>query len=511
MALRFERVGTMSRWAWPYRFVMQVTRQDLNPCTVELTIALEPEAVKQGYEAALKQLTKKVKLPGFRPGKAPRSMLLDLVSEAEWNEAAAEEIVRRAYPKAIQQEGLEPDVTTSPNVAVKLLDRETGVAEFQAKVPLAPKVELGDYKNLPLEQPKSDVTEEEVEFQVEELRKKGQTRVAVTDRGIIEGDVAVVNIKADGATDGRNFMTVAGQTFPQLDEAIRGLKVEEMKSLDLTFPDNFQDKEWAGKTIHATVTINSLTSVQLPSLDDSFAQSLKTESLEDLKNRIREGIGRAKQSMIRQILHERLLEALHARSMVHVSDNMWENLADRRLRETAEEQARNQKTLEQYAAENGMTLDQLVEAWRVRAKTEVERALLIQQVYSKEELKITNLDLNEELVAMAQEYGIKPEELLQLLQQNKAFDELQFRTLARKVGDFLLKHADVTVVELGAESKAATAEAKPAKAPAKKKAAEAAEAAQEEAPAAKKKAAPKAAETADEAPKKKAPAKKKAE
>lgn len=494
---------------------MQLTREDLNPCTVKLTVVLDPEEVQQGYDVAFRQLTKKIKLPGFRPGKAPRAMLEQVVPVQDWNEAAAEEMVRKAFAKAVEQEGLQPDRTTAPQVAIETLDKEEKKASFVAKVPLPPKVELGDYKGLPVNQPPSEVTDEEIEYQIAELQKRGQSQATVADRGATDGDVAVLNLKAEGE-DGKSFVTIVGQSFPGLDETIRGMRVEEMKVVDLEIPADFQVKDWQGQSKHVQVTLNSLSAVTTPALDDAFAQSLKLENMDALRNRLRENIGRAKQQMVRQVLFEGLLEALRERSEVAVSDNMWEALADRRLRETAQEQARQGKSFEQYASENGMSPEQLIQAWRERAKLEVERALLIQSVYAKEEMSITNTELNQELVAMAQEYGMEPMEMVQTLQQNNALDELQFRALSRKVSDFLLAHADVTIgtapaatpapakksskKETAPTEEAPAAEEATAK-PAKKSTKKAEAPAEETAPAAE-------AESAEEAPAKKPRAKK---
>ena len=423
---------------------MQVTREDLNPCTVKLTVVLDPEEVQQGYDTAFRQLTKKIKLPGFRPGKAPKAMLEGVLPAQDWNEAAAEEIVRKAYAKAVEQEGLQVDRTTSPQVSLDSIDHAERKAEFTAKVPLPPKVELGDYKNLPVSQPPTEVTDEEIERQIAELQKGRTSREKVADRGAQDGDVAVLNLKAEEG-DAKSFVSVVGQGFPGLDDAVRGMSVEEMKNVELQFPEDFQVKDWQGQTHTVKVTLNSLSAVSTPALDDAFAQSLQLENLDALKNRLRENIGRAKQQMVRQVLFEGLLEALMERSQVAVSDNMWETLADRRLRETAEEQNRQGKSLETYAQENGMTVENLVEAWKERAKLEVQRALLIQSVYSQEGMQVGNNELNQELVAMAQEYGVEPMEMVQTLQTNNALDELQFRALSRKVSDFLLAHADVTI------------------------------------------------------------------
>jgi len=426
---------------------MQVTREDLNPCTVMLNIVCDASQVKEGFDRAFKQIAKTIKLPGFRPGHAPRAMVESLVPKEELFDNAAEIIVRNSFKAALEEQNIEPDQTTRPSVELKLLDDKTEAAEYTVKVPLPPKITLGDYKGLPIEKPTINVTDEEVEKQIEEFRKRKQTREAVTDRGVQEGDVAVVNVKIEGETgEGRNFMTIAGQTFPQLDASLMGMKVEDMKNLEVTFPETFQEKDWAGNTFAIQMTLNSLSGVKLPELDDSFAQSLKTENVEDLKVRVRDSIKRAKEDMLREMVTEQLLEKLHERSEVFVSDNMWEALAERRMRETADEQKKENKTLEMYAAENGMTMEQLKEAWNEKAKLHVERALMIREVFVAEKMELSTNELNDELYVMAQEYDIEPKEMWEMLQKNEAVDELHFRAISRKVANLLDEFAEATPV-----------------------------------------------------------------
>lgn len=428
---------------------MQVTREDLNPCTVKLTVVCDPEQVKGGFEKALKKISKTIKIPGFRPGHVPKGMVEKMIDPGHLAEEAAEAIVRSAFKLAVEGEKLTPDTSTRPAIELTKIDEAEGVCEFTAKVPLPPVVELGEYKGLPVEQPAVEVTDEEVDYQIDELRKQRHSRQAITDRGAEEGDVAVVNIKLDGEEgDGRNFMTVVGKTFPQLDQALSGMRVEEMKHLDLTFPENFQEKDWAGKPHKCLVTLNSISAVTLPEIDDVFAQSLKTDNVEDLKTKIREGIVRAKNEMLREMVSVKLFDVLRDRSKVEVSDNMWEALASRRLQETQQEAEQAGKTMEQHAAENGMTVDGLVEAWKDNAKTHVIRALMIRTIFEQEKLQLTNEDLNRELHAMASEFGVEPQQMLEMLQKNQAMEEIHFRSIQRKVSEFLLQNADIKEVAL---------------------------------------------------------------
>jgi trigger factor len=426
---------------------MTVTREDLNPCTVKLTIVCEPAEVKEGFDKAFKQIAKSVRLPGFRPGHAPRSMVEPLINKQDLMNEAADQIVRKTGTKAMEEEKLQPDPSQRPMVDLTKLEQDPAECEFSVKVALPPIVDLGDPKGLQIEKPSIDVTEEEVDYQLEEIRKRRSTREAITDRGVAEGDVAVLNVKIDGESgEGRTFMTVAGQTFPELDAALMGMKVEEMRHVDLTFPENFQEKDWAGKPLSCTVTVNSLSAVKMPELDESFAKSMKTETVEELRTRLKDTIAKAKKEMVDEIVSEQLLDKLLERSTVHVPDNMWENLAARRLQETAAEQREQGKSLEEYAKENGMTLEELVENWKEKALIHVKRALLIREVFSKEKMTLSNQDLNHELFAMANEYEMQPEELLSILKKNHQMEELQFKAFARKVGNFLAEHADAREV-----------------------------------------------------------------
>lgn len=442
---------------------MTVTQEKINECTVQLNVVADAAEIKAGFDKAYRTLAKGVQLPGFRKGSAPRAMVEPLLDPQRRSEEAAQSLVQSTLKKAIDEAGLEPDPSTAPSVNLKSFDEEKGEAEYEAKIPLPPKVELGEYKGLDALRPDATVTDQDVEYQIDEYRRRRSTREAVTDRGVQEGDVAVISLKGEGEEgEGHTIMVVVGKTFEGLDQALHGMHTEEIKSLDLDFPETFQIKELAGGTKHVSLGVTSLSAVRLPEVDDAFAKTLETDNIEDLRARVKGALGRAKESMVHEIVTDRLLNALREKSEIHVSDNMWEALAERRLTETAQEQAKEGKSLEAYAKEQGMTIDEYVNAWRERAKFEIERALLIQQVFVRENMQVANQDLNVELSRMAGEYGIDPQEMLKTLHANRALDELQFRVIQRKVRDYLYSQANVTdeadVPEAPTEAPAETTE-----------------------------------------------------
>jgi trigger factor len=326
---------------------------------------------------------------------------------------------------------------------------------------------LSEYKGLPANRPAIEVTDEEVQYQITELRKRQGSREAVLDRNAQEGDYGVVNIKVEGETgEGRTFMVVIGQTFPSLDAALPGMASEEMRSVELEFPDNFSDKALAGTKQKSQITLNSISAVSMPELNDEFAKALNSDSVEELTARMRESIVQAKEQMTRDMVQDQLLESLRGSSKIEVSDNMWEALANQRLSEISQEVRRQGKTIEDYAKENGMTVDELVKAWHEQAKVHVERAMVVREVFAKEKLAITNEELNTELFAMAQEYQMEPMELLEAMRKAGSLQELQFRAISRKVTDFLIENAVITeTAEVGGSEKPAkkSTKAKPAK------------------------------------------------
>lgn len=441
---------------------MQITKEEISVRTVKLTVTCSTEDVKQGFQKAFKNLSKQIKVPGFRPGATPRAVLEKMIDSNAVREEAAEEIVRITLTQAIQDQQLDPEPTVRPSVDVKEISEENSTCVYEATVSERPVVELGDYNGLPVEGVAAEVSDEEVDAQIDDMRKRRATQEKVTDRGVEEGDLVVVALKPEGQ-DAKTFMIVIGKTFKELDGALVGMGVEQMKSISLTFPDDFQEVAWRGQTLKCQVSVNSISAMHLPALNDEFASKLSVESVEELKTAVRDYLMRAKENAGRELANEQLLDALMEKSKVAAPEAMADQLAYRRLQETEAEQREQGVNMQQYAEANGMTLEQLIEAWREKAKTHVARALLIRDIFAKEAMQIEPSDLNLELSTMSMEYGLPPKEVYDLLLRNKAVEELHFRAISRKVTDFLYDNADKS----GAAEKP-KAEPKPKKAKAAK-------------------------------------------
>ena len=426
---------------------MKVEREDLNPCTIKLTVTCTPSQVKTGVNRAIKALSKRIRVPGFRPGTAPKAMIEKLISAEEVKAMAQEETVQATFKKAVKEEGIE--LTSQAKIESIEFDQDGQNCSYVVIVPLPPKVELGEYKGLKADKFKVVVTDDEIGRQVDELRTRGGKKTQV-DRGIEPGDNALVNIKSDADdAEGRNFMVVAGQTFEDLDKAIVGMKVDDLKSVTLNFPDNFQEADMAGLELKCTVTVRSVSAIEMPELDDEFAKSLNIENVGELTERIRENIKVAKENMAQELVNERLFEQIQASSTVIVADTTWQNVVERRLAEIKAELEQQKSNLEEYAKQNGMTEDEFVQAQEDEAKTQVERAVIIEKIFKDEEMQVTKQDSDKQFLKIAWENKIPQEGLKKFAKEHGADinDEIVYRTMFAKVMALLNESAEITEID----------------------------------------------------------------
>jgi trigger factor len=423
---------------------MKIDRTDLNPCTVLLKIECAPEQVSAALNKSLKRMSKRVRIPGFRPGTAPPEIVKKHVNMEAVKEWAAEEIVNAAVKEAIQQERLTPFRNARPIVNDLEYDADALACQFTVKIPLEPIVELGPYKGLKASVPPTEISEEMVDEYIEQLRTERATKQPVETRGAQNGDQAVVTIRPqEEGLEEKAFAVSVGQTFPSLDEALLGMKPEDVRTVDLTFPEDFTDPAWRGKTIRCEIEMRSLTAPVLPELDEEFAIQFNAESVAELRELIRTAIKRAMDRRNHDLIHEQLLKQVLENSRIELPDNLWEDVAEQRLQQLREDLSRAGKTLEEAAQEEGMSEEGVIEHFRQSAKNEVARALAIRHIAEAEGIQITREDVIQQAVEIAEQEGVQPEVVVEAYRRQNRIEELHFQALYKKVLSFLEENAEV--------------------------------------------------------------------
>ncbi|MEP0765050.1 MAG: trigger factor [Fimbriimonadia bacterium] len=424
---------------------MRILEQEqLNPCTVKMTVEVEAEQVQEAVEQARRQIAKQLRVPGFRPGKAPAYFVDQMIPKDDLYRRAAEQLVPQAYKEAVKEAGLEP--YGAPSLQLDVF--EEGVAcRFTAKVGLAPRVQLGEYKGLSAQRPDPTPTDEEVERELTEMRRRRAKQIPL-DRPAESGDLAVLDITSLEADETKRFMVIVGQTFGQLDQLLVGMSPGDQKSASLTFPNDFEEgSNWAGKMMDCSVRVESLSKVEMPAADDDFAKAMKRESIQAFREEIRGTIAAIKGAMADEQVTEQLFNRLLENSTVEIPDSMWESVYQERIAEIEQEQARNNSSFEALAAAEGISVDELRARVAADAQMQVKRALLIRDIAEAEQIELTQEDLDFQIQRLADRARVSFDVARREIQKQNGMDEVRFRALFRKVADLLKEHAHIVTVQ----------------------------------------------------------------
>ena len=273
---------------------MNITEQGVENHQTVLVVEVEPERVERAKQQAARRISQRYRIPGFRPGKAPYSHIVRVFGEPQVLEAAIEDMGPQVYKEAVEQQGLEPFAPGE----VKVLSNEP--LTFQLLVPMTPTVDPGDYKSVKVEATLPEVTDDDVEDQIERLQQQQATwtpveRPAQLDDMITADVVGTMGEERIIETYGDEFVLKeeSFREFPPgfMDEVI-GMSDGETREFNLTFPEDFEREALQGKTADFKVTLHSVKEQNLPELDDAFAQGVSNEfqTLEDLEKRIRQNL-----------------------------------------------------------------------------------------------------------------------------------------------------------------------------------------------------------------------------
>lgn len=425
---------------------MNIERKDLENAQVELTITVEDERVEEAKKAAARKLAREVKIPGFRPGKAPYHIVVQRVGEAAVLEEALETLVPKVVEEAIEQEGIEPWSYRYIDLNVESISPLT----IKAIVPLPPKVELGDLSSIEIEQEEIEVTEEEINAVLQNLRE--QRAMLMPTTGPAEfGDVATIDLVGTLVTgetvielkghevelqpmfedeEETSEIAVAGeeeksaQPKPDIMRELKGMALNQTKEFTLTYPEDWPDDRIAGRTVMYKATLLDLKRRVLPELDDELAQAVGDfETIEDLRNQVRENLYEEARQAARSRLVEQVLDKVAEVSTIVYPPAMVEAVIDSRLHELQHQLQVYGLNLEQYLQMLNKSLDELREEYREAAEKDLRRELVLYEYAKERNIEIEQDEYQKE-ASMA---------LTNLLQSGADPSVLQDENLAREI------------------------------------------------------------------------------
>lgn len=398
---------------------MKSTVEKLSPTRVRINVEVPFTELEPDFDRAFKQMATQVRLPGFRPGKAPRKLLEARIGRGAVLEQVVNDALPSRYSEAVSAAELQP--LGQPEIEVtKLEDNEELV--FTAEVDIRPEIELPDLSALKITVDPIEVGDDEVDTELQNLRARFGTLAGV-ERPAAEGDFVSIDLSAtvdgedvpEAATEGLSHEIGSGQLIEGLDEAIIGLKVDESK----TFTTTLAAGEHAGKEAEVTVTVKSVKERELPEADDEFAQlASEFDTIAELKESLVEQVKRVKRIQQAEQIRDKALEVLLDDVEVPLPEAIVKAQVDDALHNAIHGLDHDEDKFNEQLTEQGSSREEFDADNQSNAEKAVKTQLLMDAVADKLDIQVGQEDLTERLVLMSRQYGIEPQQLLQVLQQN---------------------------------------------------------------------------------------------
>ena len=422
---------------------MQVTKEPLDPCQVALTIEVESDKVVVAVDRAYREYSKYVVVPGFRKGKAPMSFVKQRVPEADVRQRAAELLVEPAYAEAIKQESIEP--FAQPKLELMQLDLDASPFIFKAIVPLSPEVELGEYKGLTVERRKFELTDENIDTQLQKMRERAADYPKV-ERAIQLGDLVVADLSAltdlrpQAAEPRPTMIEIGADNIPGFDEQVVGMNIGDEKSFTLAYPEDYPDTELAGEEAEFTIKVNEVHEKIIPEMNDDLAKKLSNDqfdTLDALRTEIKTDMERSLLASTESESDSKLIDQILAVSTIKFPPVLVESEVEDDAKELLARLERQGISLDDYLVQVGKTREEIMANFQSAATKRIQIGLLLGRVAETESLGLTDEDLTAALAERATQERTSPAAVRAVLESNGGMEGLANRTQAKKVLDFL--------------------------------------------------------------------------
>lgn len=438
---------------------LQVEKLEKN--MAKLTVEVSAEELDKAIEGAYQKNKNKISIPGFRKGKAPRKMIEQMYGKEVFYEDAANALIPEAYDKALEE--CTEDVVSSPKIEVTQIEAGKPFI-FTAEVALKPEVTLGKYKGIKVDKIDVDVTEEEVDAEINKERESNARTITVEDRPVKDGDMTVIDFEgfADGVAfeggKGENYpLTIGSGAFiPGFEEQLVGAEIGKELEVNVTFPEDYQASELAGKAAVFKCTVKEIKEKELPALDDEFAAEVSEfDTMAEYREDVKKKLGEKKAADAKSAKEDAVIDAIVEDAKMEIPDAMLETQQRQMVDDFAQRIQSQGISMEQYMQFTGLTGPKLLEQVKPQALKRIQSRLVLEAVVAAEKIEATEEEFEEEAKVMAEAYQMEADKVKELLGENGKKQVME---------DICIKKAVEFVVENAKEAKAAKAKTKKEKA-----------------------------------------------
>ena len=437
---------------------MSYTYEKISSNKAKLSFVFPAEQFDEAMTKAFQKMRKSINIPGFRKGKAPRSMIVSMYGEGIFYDEAVNLLFPDEYEAAVKELDLHP--VDQPEFNLEEIGSGKDL-KFNVEVFVRPDVELGEYKGLAVEIAQQEVTDEAIDAEIEKDREKASRTIDIEDRPIQDGDI--VNLDYAGTVDGVAFeggtaekqtLTIgSGRFIPGFEEQMIGMSIDEEKDLNVTFPDPYQSQELAGKEAVFHVKVNGIQMVERPELDDDFAQDISdfdtfADYKADVVKKLTERVKKNNENMAKNALVDKAVE----NAKVDIPQAMIDRQSDYMIQEMEMQSAYQGFRLDDYLKYMGMTREALKAQNEGEATRRVKNELVIDAIRKAEGIEPTEEDIEKQIAEQAERYGQDVEDFKKnLTDEQRAY--LKDDAAIAKVLDLMMESATITAKAPEAEEK----------------------------------------------------------
>ncbi len=415
-----------------------------NVATLEISVSAEK--LEEGIMKSYLKNVKKFNIAGFRKGKAPRKIIERHYGEAVFYEDAINIICPDAYDEAVKEHNLEP--VDRPDIDIVDIESGKGLI-FKAVVTVKPEVALGQYKGIEAEKKEYNVTDEEVDKEIEIIREKNARLVEVSDRPVKNGDITIIDFKGfvddkqfeGGTSENFSLEVGSGQFIPGFEEQMVGAELGKEIDVNVQFPKEYNSEELAGKPALFKVTVKEIKEKQLVELDDEFAKDVSEfDTLDELKADIRKKKEEQYKRMEKQQYEDEVINKVVENATVDIPEVMIDAQVRIMLRDFDYQLRYQGLNLEAYLKYMNMDIEKLKESYRDTAKSRVKSQLVLEKVAEAEGIAATEEDLNAEIEKTAKHYNQDLEKFKKTLKEDE-ITYIKDGIVIQKAIDFLVDNS----------------------------------------------------------------------
>lgn len=426
---------------------MKATWEKIDTNTVSLQVEVGADKVTASLDQAFKKVSAKVNVPGFRKGKVPRNIFEAKFGVESLYQDAIDILLPEAYTSAVKEAGIEP--VDRPEIDVTQFGKgQTFV--FTAKVTVKPEVTLGNYKGVEVTKVSAEVSEEEIQAELERLQQRHAELNVVEEGAAQNGDTAVIDF--EGFVDGEAFEggkaerysleLGSGQFIPGFEEQVVGMEIGDFKDVEVTFPEGYQAENLAGKPAVFKVKLHELKRKSLPALDDEFAKDVSDfDTLEEYKKDLAAKLQETKEKESAQALEAEVINKVSEAATVEIPEAMVRTEQDYMLKDFENRLRMQGMSLDLYYQFSGQDEAALLEQMKGDAEKRVLNNLVLEAVAKAEGLEVSEEELNEELESLSKAYNRPAEEIRTIFTQNGNLENLTEDLLLRKAIKLLVDNS----------------------------------------------------------------------